>query len=205
MQSCDASFKKTIYMRIMTSFAENGFNRFRKDQIDWPFNPDFHCWVGINAALYPDVIEINPNIGVHAPKIHKIYTQLEGRKYDRGVATYPVILGDIKSVANEMAFAFAPDQSEDFVCSEINRLVQLYAQFGLPYALSIASYEALLPLLETRISQLGGYPERYACCLYLMGRNQEAYDFCIGFLKKNEPSFEAFGKNFLEMIRENLN
>jgi hypothetical protein len=205
MGSCDASFKKIICMRIMTKFAENGFDRFRKDEIDWPFNADFHCWVGINTGLYPHVLEINPNIGIHSPKIHKLYTRLEGRKYDRGIATYPVILGGIKDIANEMAFAFTPDQSADFVCSEINRLVQLYVQFGLPYALSIASYDALLPLLKTRIPRLGGYPERYACCLYLMGRKEEAYDFCVASLKKDEPSFEIFGKNFLEMMRENSN
>lgn len=204
MTKCNAAFKQDIYMRMMDAFAQNGFTRYRKDDVDWPFNPDFHCWVGLNTALYPHVVEINPNIGVHAPILEKMYTRLGERKYSRSTATYPITLGEIKAIANEMAFAFTPDQSEGFVRSEIDRLVKLYVQFGLPYALSIASYDALLPLLEARISRLGGYPECYACCLYLMGRKADAYDFCVAFLKKGKPSFEIFGKNFLKMVQDDL-
>jgi hypothetical protein len=204
MTKCNAAFKHDIYMQMMEAFAQNGFTRFRKDNVDWPFNPDFHCWVGLNTALYPHVVEINPNIGIHAPIIHKLYTQLGERKYSRGTATYAITLGEIKAISNEMAFAFTPSQSEDFVRSEINRLVQLYVQFGLPYAFSIASNDALLPLLKDRIPRLGGYPELYACCLYLMGRKADAYDFCATFLEKGKPSFEIFGKNFLQMVRNNL-
>lgn len=205
MTKCNAAFKRDIYMQMMEDFAQNGFTRFRKENVDWPFSSDFHCWVGLNTALYSHLVEINPNVGVHAPIIHKLYTQLSERKYSRSTATYAITLGEIKAIANEMAFAFTPDQSEGFVRSEIGRLVQLYVQFGLPYALSIASYDALLPLLKVRIPRLGGYPERYACCLYLMGRKSDAYDFCANFLEMGKPSFETFGKNFLRMIRGDLN
>jgi hypothetical protein len=61
-----------------------------------------------------------------------------------------------------------------------------YSTLGLRYAKSIATYDCLLSLLKARIELLGAYPERVACCLYLMGRKQEARVFVEAFLPK-EP------------------
>ena len=123
-------------------------------------------------------------------------------KYNRGVATYAVNMGTVEAVADEWAFAFGPQQSEGFIDAECDRLARLYATGGLDYARSIASYEALLPLLQQRVDMLGAYPEKYASCLYLMGRKGEARAFVEEFLPKWRDYFEGFAIPFLEMLDE---
>lgn len=56
----------------------------------------------------------------------------------------------------------------------LGRLVRLYCRVGVAYAKSIAKYEALLPLLRSRVGLMPEYPQRTAACLYLMGRANEA-------------------------------
>ena len=73
---------------------------------------------------------------------------------------------------------------------------------GMSYARSIADYDTLLPLLKSRVNMLGGYPERVACCLYLMGRFADAREFAVAFLAKEPDYFEGFAKPFLRMIEE---
>jgi hypothetical protein len=57
-----------------------------------------------------------------------------------------------------------------------------------------------LPLLQERIEMLGAYPERVACCLYLMGRKDEARAFVEDFLPKNRDYFEGFAVPFLKKL-----
>ena len=49
---------------------------------------------------------------------------------------------------------------------------------------------------------LGGYPERVACCLYLMGRRANSHKFTIDFLAKEPEYFTGFAMPFLEMLKK---
>lgn len=200
---CDAEFKKYIRLKCFGALETAGFTRFRKEGVDWPLHDGFHAWVGLASGLEHDHVDIYPNVGVHVVPIEKLAAIKSGkypRKYSRSVATYAISLGTLNAVGDERAFAFAPQQSEAFIDAECQRLARLYATVGLDYACSIASYEALLPLLQENVNMLGGYPESVASCLYFMGRKQEAKAFTEGFLAKQQDYFEGFAKPFLEML-----
>ncbi len=199
MSRCSAAFKKDIRLKCYDALERNGFTRFAKEGVDWPLDVGFHCWVGLNTGLYPDRVEINPFVGVHVVPMAKMRA-LEGNKYDRGIATYAIPMGELLTARNERAFAFTPEQSDSFVDSEAQRLASLYAHAGLTYARSIASYKALLPLLEGRVETLGGYPEKVACCLYLMGEISRARAFVGDFLAREPDYFRSFAVPFLSMI-----
>jgi hypothetical protein len=155
--------------------------------------------VGINAAADRDCVEVSPFVGVHAVSIEKLWTRLKrgeypGR-YDRGVATYALHLGEL--VPNVRAFHFVDETDVDL---ETERLAALYHGVGVSFAQSISSYERLLPLIEGRVEWLGGYPERVACCLYLMGRISDAREFTERFLQTERDYFEGFALPFIQTI-----
>ena len=201
---CDAAFKKRIMLECFDAFERYGFTRFRKFDVDFPIHDGFHCWVGLNTALYPDKVELTPNIGLHVVPIEKMVCALDkgeyATEYDRGIATYAVNIGELDSVGNERAFAFSPQQSDSFIYSECDRLASIYATSGLQYTKSIASYESLAPLIKKRVSILGGNPERYAACLYLMGRKAEAQEFLNTFPEQYKEFIKGFSIPFLQRI-----
>lgn len=194
---CDAAFKSEVVLACCNALQQAGFTRFRKENVDWPIANGFHCWVGLNTGLYPEFVEINPFIGLHVVPIMKLYTTLEGRKYARSTATYARHMGEF--APDVPAFKFTPSTD---VPSEARRLAHLYATAGLEFAKAIADYESLLPLLKQRIDLLGAYPERYASCLYLMGRKGEAHAFVENFLPMHRDYFEGFAIPFLKMLDE---
>lgn len=195
---CDGAYKQTVRKQCYDALTKAGFTRFRKESVDWPFENEFHCWVGLNTALKPDYVEISPFVGLHVVPIEKITAIKSGkyqRKYDRSVATYAVHMGEL--APKEQAFRFS---RETDVAAEASRLARLYVGVGLPYAGSMASYERLLPLLQSRIPWLGGYPESVAACLYLMDRKDEARAFVEDFLKQKKDYFEGFAVPFLNLL-----
>ena len=194
---CDSVFKRSVLDVCYNALERQGFIRFKKDEVDWPLHDGFHCWVGLNTALNSAYVEVNPFVGIHVVPIMKMHTSLEGRKYNRGYATYAIHLGEV--APDEDAFRFTLRTNIE---AEARRLAMLYTTVGLGCASEIATYEALLPLLEDRIGMLGGYPERVACCLYLMGRINEAQLFAETFLAKEPNYFDCFAQQFLKMIRD---
>jgi hypothetical protein len=200
LMRCDATFKESILLRCYDALEQEGFKRFRKHNVDWLIHDAFHCWTGLNTGLYPDYVEISPFVGIHVVPIEKLHVLKGRRRYDRGIATYAIHMGEIAAASNEPAFMFTREQSDSFIDSEARRLAELYATVGLEYACSIASYEALLPLLQSRLDMLGGYPESVASCLYLMGRVTEARNFVERFLAKEPNYFRDFAQPFLRMI-----
>lgn len=198
-ERCDAAYKQVVWDHCYDALAEAGFTRFRKEGVDWPFGNGFHCWVGLNAAIEPEYIQINPFVGVHAVPIEKFWNGLKvGKypgKYNRGYATYAVHMGEL--ALKERAFRFTRQAD---VAAEAARLARLYVRVGLPYAESMADYERLLPLLQSRIPMLGAYPERVASCLYLMDRREEARAFVEDFLKEQPDYFEGFAIPFLKLL-----
>jgi hypothetical protein len=194
-----ATFKEIVRRKCYDELERVGFTRFAKEGVDWPLHDGFHSWVGLNTGLYSDRVEINPFVGLHVIPIAKLRA-LEGRRYDRRIATYAVHMGELPAARDEKAFVFTTAQGDTFLLSEIQRLARIYATAGLDYSKSIASYGALLPLLEGRLHMLGGYPENVACCLYLMGRTREAYEFAEDFLMQEPDYFHDFAIPFFEMI-----
>jgi len=195
LKRCDAAYKQVVLKHCYDALEAVGFTRFRKEGVDWPFENGFHCWVGLNNALEKDYVEVNPFVGVHVAPIMKLYTELEGQKYNRGIATYAVHMGEL--VPKERAFRFTRQTDAE---AEASRLARLYVNVGLPYAQSMASYEKLLPLLKKRIPMLGAYPERVASCLYLMDRKDEARAFVEEFVKQQPDYFEGFAVPFLKLL-----
>jgi hypothetical protein len=204
MSSSDAAFRDVIVDQCLTALTARGFDRFRKKNVNLHLHDGFYCWVGLNEGLYRDQLNINPFVGVHVVPLDRLWGNLQkGRwpgKYDRGVATYAVNMGELDSAKNEFKFAFTSQQSDGFVQAEADRLAELYATVGLEFANSIASYEALLPLLKERVPMLGGYPQRVASCLYLMNRKCDARAFVEEFLPTHRDVFEGFAVPFLAKL-----
>lgn len=192
---CDAAFKRTVLLACVDALERAGFARFRKEEVDWPLHDGFHCWVGLNSAIEPSYIEINPFVGLHVVPLMKLYMTLEKQPYSRLIATYAVHMGKLSP--NTPVFRFARSTDVD---AEAKRLAALYVQVGLPFAQSIASYEKLLPLLKERVDMLGAFPERFASCLYLMGRKEEARIFAMDFLEKKPDYFRGFAVPFLKLL-----
>lgn len=196
---CDSEYKRVVWQHCYAALADAGFTRFRKDGVDWPLRDGFHCWVGLNTAVEIEYVEINPFVGVHVVPIERLWTSLKtGKypgKYSRAQATYAVHMGEL--APKERGFRFTRQTD---VASEARRLAQVYVRSGLPYAESMSDYERLLPLLQGRIPRLGAYPERVACCLYLMDRKKDARAFVETFVKQQPDYFEGFATPFLELL-----
>ena len=195
----DVTYKQLVWQHCYDALTEVGFTRFRKEGVDWPFGNGFHCWVGLNTAIELEYVEINPFVGVHVVSIEKLWSSLKtGKypgKYSRSTATYAVHMGEL--VPKERVFRFT---RETDIATEAARLARFYVNVGLPYAESMASYERVLPLLQSRISRLGAYPERVASCLYMMDRKEEARAFVEDFVKQHRDYFEGFAVPFLKLL-----
>jgi hypothetical protein len=198
-EQCDAAFKRVVLLHCYDALEAAGFTRYRKEYVDWPLGSGFHCWIGLNNNLEREYFQINPFVGVHVVPIERLWTSFKGGKYpgkySRGHATYAVHLGEL--APHELEFKFT--QQTD-IKAEAARLAHLYVNVGLPYALGIASYERLLPLLQERVPMLGAYPERVASCLYLMDRKEEARSFVEDFLADHRDYFEGFAVPFLKLL-----
>lgn len=201
MSRCDAGFKKAVVLACCEALEREGFTRYRKESVDRPLHIGFHCWVGLNTGLYPDVLHINPFVGIHVVPIEKLWSSCKvGKypgKYSRSQATYARHMGELAPDVPAFHFTRATD-----VPSEAKRLARLYATVGMEFAKAIADYESLLPLLKQRIDMLGAYPERVACCLYLMGRKAEARKFVEDFLPAHQDYFGGFAVPFLKKLDE---
>ncbi|WP_367346183.1 hypothetical protein [Stenotrophomonas bentonitica] len=161
--------------------------------MDWPITEGFHCWVGLNSSVDRDWLDVNPFVGIHVVPIMKFYTTLEGRKYARNVATYAAHLGTLKP--DVAVFWFSKDRDNS---AEFDRMASLYRDSGLDFAISVSTFDLLLPLLKKRVTSLGGYPERYASCLHLMGRTKESISFVESFSNSEPDYFREFSRRYLD-------
>ncbi len=205
---CDAAFKKQILSKCYDALESIGFTRFNKNGVDWPLGEGFNCWVGLNSALHSDRVELVPNIGLHVEPVERMIfeTDQSGNfpKYNRKVATYAFNIGTIDSISDEPAFAFSPNQSNSFLESECERLAYLYTNNGLEYVRTLASYDALAPLLKEYVNSLGGNPERYAVCLYLLGLKHESMNFLENFPEQYKSYIQGFAVPFIAKIQSEL-
>ncbi len=192
---CGIAFKLAVLRKCYDALSATGLFRLRKGDKDWPLEEGFHCWAGLEAILKKDHLAINPLVGVHVVPIMRFCVALECRRYSRTVSTYAVPMGDLDSCGSIFRFTLHSD-----VNAVVARLIRLYMSVGMVYAKSIASYESLLPLLQSRVGLLAQYPERTAACLYLMGRKDQARSFTETFLALHRGYFEGFAVPFRELL-----
>src|SRR5690606_15085843 len=170
--------------------------------------PDFLGWVGLNIGNHGEWVRVNPNIGIHCVPVEKLWRDLVGdksRPYKRGeFATVSVPLGML-----------CPDNIDavEFTIrgpleGEARRLAMLIGEYGVPWMVENASYEALVPLLEAQFSHLPNYPERLAGAYYYAGNYEKArafaHDVSAEFLRRNDDvlinEFQRFAVPFLELL-----
>lgn len=200
----ESKFIRIVEDACESALVDVGFKRLRRGTIIWEISPSFWGWVGLNRGIHGDSVRINPFVGIHAVDVMTLSAQLDEVKYVKGAyATYAKHLGEF--LPDEPTFEFP---CGDAVSDESVRLAKSVADAGLHYMLSIASYEALLPLIESRMPSLGGYPERYAVALYISGKEALARNFVMGVLNRegdlarfSSNSFAKFGANFLRICQ----
>ena len=180
-----------------------GFRKLRKGRVVWNISHEFLGWVGLNRGNHGDFVRLNPFIGVHSVEVMKLCAFLNEEKYVKGdIASYSIHLGEL--IPDELGFLF---EVGDDLSIEASRLASAIHSAAVPYMNSIAKYKTLLPLVEARMPLLGGYPERYAVILHLMGRTDDATAFVQsvmgqkdGFSQFFSDHFRKFGQNFLKMF-----
>lgn len=201
--TCDSQFKQRVLTCCYDSMEDAGFRRTRKHDADWHLNPEFDAWVGLNTALDPQRLEINPFVGVHAPVLERLWMDLSRLRYPGRYgrsATYAKHIGELETAQRERTFIFEAHSTEHAIRAEAQRLARLLRTTGIDYARAIASYDALLPLMYERAPMLGGYPQRICCCLYLMDRPTEARALAGQWASEEPDAFGSFAETFIEYL-----
>jgi hypothetical protein len=152
-----------------SALASVGFQIPRRTTRVIPISDDIYGWVGLNRYKAGEAWQINPFIGLHSVSIMRLWFELSSRpklKYLLGeAATAAVHLGELAPDLDGFRF----EQAEPLE-GEARRLAKAVVEHGLPWMQEHASFEALLVLFKEREAMLGGYPERIAVVLFLLGR-----------------------------------
>jgi hypothetical protein len=197
----NADFVFAVKSAIESALVARGFQRLRRHEVALDISGDFLGWLGLNTGNYKTHVRINPFVGVHCLPMMRLIAGLEGDKYKVGnIATYAVHLGELCPTIK--VFEFYPELD---VPREASRLATSVIEHGVPYMRSLASIEALLPLLKSRVHLLGGFPEKYAVALRLSGHDADARAFVLQcqqeYATKSTTvrnSFDRFAIPFLE-------
>lgn len=164
--------RKTVCLALVEALERKGFDRYRKECVDWPLTQTVSMWVGLGVSSENGICSVYPNIGIHAPEIDKIAW---GNGYRRNVVTCsPTPLGSLTSISEEEpAFAFDLCSSTNFIRSESDRLAGLFRNNGIEAMQPLANYPTIEVEIKDCVPYLGGAPERYAACLYVNGKEKE--------------------------------
>ncbi|MDJ0701106.1 MAG: hypothetical protein QNJ07_14745 [Woeseiaceae bacterium] len=199
----DKDFIRDVEQSCESALIDVGFKRPRKGTRYLEITEDFLGWVGINHGRHPDYLRINPFVGIHCVPLMRLCDDLEGEKYRKGaIATVSVHLGEICPHVDQ--FIFCPSEPIE---PEARRLSTIIYEHGVPWMTRHASYEAILPILQSKAPTLGGYPERVAATHYLMGNEKKAQDFVAEQRaifetehKEYSPFFERFAGPFMKLM-----
>jgi len=190
MKTATAAFQRDVRMACCDELARRGFARYRRDGADWPLQQSgFHLWVGLNTGLYNDKVVMSLFWGLHVVPLEKLLSKLKGGvvRYDRGVATYSVNSAEI---VPHRPLEFFPNRNND---ATISYLANLCVVHGIPFAETISSYEALLPLVRARQERFGGYPQTVTAMLFLMGKPEEAKSYIKKFVNDHKDNAHILG------------
>lgn len=199
----DKNFLNLVEKACDFALVQNGFERPRKGTRFFRISADFLGWVGLNKGNQHDFLRINPFIGIHCIPVMKLKAELAGEKYKEGeFATASIHMGEITPDIDQFIF-----MSDSNIELEANRLAYEVVTHALPWMKERANYESLIPLLETNIDMLGGFPERYASALYFSGQKEKSRKFVEErndlFGPNSEGPYslhEKFGEPFIRML-----
>lgn len=197
---------KAVSEACEDALVRHGFQRLRRHSVAWAFSKDFLGWIGLNVGNYPTHVQINPFVGIHCVPLMKPIEEISGNKYQLGrYATYAVHLGE---VCDEGLGGFLFPEGSD-IEPVAERLAVAVCQHGVPYMQTLADYEALLPLLQEREAMRGGYPERVAVCLVLLGRQVEAHAYLDAKLKEYQadtvnPDAQVRWQRFADELKRRM-
>ena len=139
----------------------------------WPIDEHFSGWIGLNQGVHPTFVRVNPNIGIHCVAVMKLVAEARGVKYRKGeYPTHSCFIGTRCPDVLQLIF-----ENEADLLPEATRLAEIIDQYGVPYIHSLASYDALLPLLHADVDNGDGFSATYAAALYLSGDTQGAFRF----------------------------
>lgn len=194
----DTINKDNIRSALFDELIIRGHTLYSKDVIGIDFGGGFFSWIGVPCnKIDNSTVEILINIGIHSVNIEKMWIKLRNSsaiKYSRRVASYSVPI-DLLVESLKIDHNFNADNYK----SKSKEFADLIVSYGNEFSRSISSYDDLLPYLKGRVPMLGAYPERYACCLYFLGRLAEAKDF-VAMIDKEKPAyFGDFANNFARL------
>ena len=165
-------FADRIVGACNAALAAAGFQLPRKTTRIIPLTDEIYGWVGLNRSKAGDALRIDPFVGLHSLPIMRLWYELDSKRnlrYRLGeTASAAVHLGELAPDVG--IFLFEPGRAPD---AEAERLAETVMAHGLPWMREHARNEALLDLFREREDMLGGYPERIAVSLFLLGRLDE--------------------------------
>lgn len=201
----DSSFVKYVEEECDIALCLLGAKRPRSGTRFFEISKDVLCWIGLNKGRHEESLRINPFIGIHNVPIMSLKAQIDGKKYKKGeFATISVHLGELCSDVEQFIF-----YENDDIVVEATRLAKTIYEYGIDYANQFMKIESLLPILKSKIDMLGGYPERYAICLYLSGDIEGAKQFVAATKRKylteedvdTQNRFGEFSQQFLDILK----
>lgn len=169
-------FAQEVDAACDNALASFGFHSPRRGSPLIVIDEDFYGWVGLNRSKAGDAVRIDPFIGLHCVPVMRLYYELDTyrkRRYLPGdTATVALHLGELAPAPT--AFMFERSQPLE---GEAGRLAQAVVEFGRPWMTSHANLNALLVHLREKEAMLGGFPERVAVVLFLLGRFTEVSEY----------------------------
>ena len=171
--SGNADFAKDVLRSCESALVSVGFRKIRQQSVVYNLSSDFLGWVGLNYGYEGSAVRINPFVGVHCIPMMRLIEELSGFKYQLGRhATYAVHLMVIDQ--DVAVFDFLPGDDLD---EKAKALASVLIRVAVPFMEEFATLDALLPVLRYRVPELGGFPQRVAVTLYLMGDREGAASF----------------------------
>lgn len=201
----NSKFRRRVLDACEAALTRRGFSRVRMHRNVLEISTDFQGWIGLCDGIYHDQVRITPALGVHCVPLMRLICSTTGTRYRRSeFASIAYALSDVKKGVAPFEFT-----SEESLVTESERLASTMERYGIPFMRAFASYEAVVSVSKARSGILGGYPEKAAAALYLMGRSDEARKWLD---MQREPyrlddapawqPFETFAAKLLQIMDE---
>lgn len=164
-------------------------------------------WVGLNITKKGNGVITLCNVGIHCRKIESLICDMTvgnyARQYDSTIATYATPLASLELPPTERSFFVETGASDEFIAEEAARLARLVSDYGIPYAQEVSDYTVLLEKLKPLAYKLGGFPERYAACLYFLKRYNELDEFITKYPEQLNPYVAGFFEPLMRKVHGN--
>lgn len=190
--------KDSVREDLLEALVARGLTRLRKRRVGVDFGGGFFSWCGLNFKPNDNGFTAHVFVGVHCVQLERTWTSLKRVKY---VTQYSMDLATVSIGIDRVVELRRGDLSisPDSYSGDIARVAEFISGHGLEYCKNIANYDSILLELGKRVHILAGVPEKYACCLYLMGKEAEAAAFIKEFSRGNANYLQDFTANFLKM------